>query len=83
MGSFASPRFRQPNEEKEMSKILSMIVAAMFAAVSVNAVAQDKKKEDKPAMEKKGAEKGKKEAKGAEKKKTEAKKDEKKDAAKK
>ena len=66
-----------------MSKLLSLIVAAMFAAVSVNAVAQAKK-DDKAMMEKKeskgekkGAEKGKKEMKkGEDKKKTEAKKDE-------
>jgi hypothetical protein len=39
-------------QENEMSKLLSMIVAAMFAAVSVTAIAQDKKKDEKK-MEKK------------------------------
>lgn len=47
-----------------MSKLLSMIVAAMFTAVSVNAIAQAKK-DEKATMEKKEA-KG--EKKGAEKK---------------
>ncbi len=36
-----------------MTKLLSMIVAAMFAAVSVSAIAQDKKKDEpkKPSAE--------------------------------
>jgi hypothetical protein len=33
-------------KEKQMNKLLSMIIAAMFATVSVNAIAQDKKADD-------------------------------------
>ena len=33
-------------QEKHMNKLLSMIIAAMFAAVSVNAIAQDQKADD-------------------------------------
>jgi hypothetical protein len=35
-----------------MSKLLALIVAALFAAASVTAVAQEKKPEKKPATEK-------------------------------
>lgn len=35
-----------------MNKLLSVIVAAMFAAASVTAIAQDKAKGDKPKAEK-------------------------------
>jgi len=37
-----------------MTKLLSMIIAAMFAAVSVNAIAQDKKKDEGKKEMKKG-----------------------------
>jgi psiF repeat len=39
------------NQEKEMSKLLSLIIAAVFAAASVTAIAQEKKG-DKPKAEK-------------------------------
>jgi hypothetical protein len=42
--------------EIEMTKLLSMILAATFAAASVNAIAQDKKK-DEPKKEAKKEEK--------------------------
>lgn len=35
-----------------MTKFLAMILTAMFAVASVNAVAQDKKKDDKKKSEK-------------------------------
>ena len=41
----------EPNQEKEMSKLLALIVAALFAATSVTAIAQEKKG-DKPKAEK-------------------------------
>jgi hypothetical protein len=41
------------NQEKRMSKLLAMLVAATFAAMSVNAVAQDKKKDAKKTEMKK------------------------------
>ncbi len=56
-------------------KLLSIIIAAMFAAASVNAIAQDKKKDDKKTEAKKDDKK--------DDKKTEAKKDDKKDDKKK
>lgn len=34
-----------------MTKLLSMIVAAMFATVSLSAIAQDKKADKKPSAE--------------------------------
>ncbi|HUN67674.1 MAG TPA: hypothetical protein VMU46_02675 [Burkholderiales bacterium] len=37
-----------------MTKLLSMIIAAMFAAVSVSAIAQDKTEKKGEKMEKKG-----------------------------
>jgi outer membrane biosynthesis protein TonB len=60
-------------QEKEMNKLLSMIIAAMFAAVSVNAIAQDKKADEKKTEAKK-AEPKKAEAKKAEPKKADDKK---------
>jgi hypothetical protein len=41
----------------EMTKLLSMILAAMFAVVSVSAIAQDKKKEEPKKEAKKEAKK--------------------------
>jgi hypothetical protein len=41
-------------QEIEMTKLLSMIVAALFAAVSVSAIAQDKMEKKGEKMEKKG-----------------------------
>ena len=40
-----------------MTKLLSMILAAMFAVVSVSAIAQDKKKEEPKKEAKKEAKK--------------------------
>jgi hypothetical protein len=59
-----------------MTKYLAMVLAALFAVASVNAVAQDKKDEKKKTEMK--AEKKKGEAKKMEKKKGEGKKEEKK-----
>lgn len=59
-----------------MTKLLSMIIAAMFAAVSVSAIAQDKKKDEPKKEMKKGAGKkheGKKEMKKGDGKKAEKK----------
>jgi Ni/Co efflux regulator RcnB len=52
-----SARVRTINQEKEMKKLLSMIVAAMFAAVSVSALAASyagaqEKKDEKAAAKK-------------------------------
>jgi mannitol-specific phosphotransferase system IIBC component len=47
-GCVASP-CSNTNQEKRMSKLISMLVAATFAAVSVNAIAQDKKADKKDA----------------------------------
>jgi hypothetical protein len=46
-------------QEIEMTKLLSMIVAALFAAVSVSAIAQDKMEKKGEKMEKKGEKMGK------------------------
>ena len=43
--------------ETEMTKLLSMILAAMFAVASVSAIAQDKKKEEPKKEAKKEAKK--------------------------
>src|SRR5262245_44809914 len=41
------------HQEMEMTKLLSMIMAAMFAVVTVNAIAQDKGKKDEAKKEQK------------------------------
>jgi hypothetical protein len=41
-------------QEMKMTKLLSMIIAAMFAAASVSAIAQDKMEKKGDKMEKKG-----------------------------
>jgi hypothetical protein len=54
----ASPRQKNHlSGETEMTKLLSMILAAMFAVVSVSAIAQDKKKEEPKKEAKKEAKK--------------------------
>jgi len=59
LDSSRPPVFENQPEENEMSKLLSLIVAAMFTAVTASAfaapsaVAQDAKKMEKPAKDKK------------------------------
>src|SRR5688572_6568775 len=50
-GGVASARVRTLNQEKAMTKLLALIVAALFAAASVTAIAQEKK-DEKPKAEK-------------------------------
>ena len=57
-GSLRHPVYSYQNQEMEMTKLLSMIIAAMFAAVSVSAIAQDKTEKKGEKMDKKDDKKG-------------------------
>jgi hypothetical protein len=58
----ATPSIQQHSGEDEMMKYLAMVLAALFAVGSVNAIAQDKK-DDKKKTEKKADDKKKSEEK--------------------